>query len=432
MPLSFKRSRLICGFAVSLVVLAFVGTGFADNTPISSVPPPTWTISRGNAGATGATPNKLPPDLELLWETKTTEAIETTPVCDGIRVFLTDVMGGVEAIKLSDGSSIWRRDFDTGFVSAPSIYLPKTAHSPVDLDGRVPTIEISADQWLPEDGPLSKPLMVVGDVEGNVYGLDPENGKTRWTFTTEGEINAPPTFFRVAVKTENDTASSGIRVLQTSQDGSLYCLSAKTGKLIWKYETNDQIRCAASIGNGKTFLGGCDAGLHVVDLATGKAIGEPLSLDGPTGSTPAIIGNEVFVPIMDGILYSFDPESRTQRWQYEDAERRQDYRSDVAIGDDKVIISSRMKHIDAIDRATGESAWRITLRRRADASPLIAGDDVWIASTDGLLLRLSLDDGTQRWSFEIKGGFFAAPAVVGDRLIIADDEGVVRCFGSNQ
>lgn len=422
---------MISGFAAILTLLACGNTPAADKPTVAGESIPTWTNSRGNAGATGATSRRLPADLQLLWEIKTAQAIETTPVCDGTRVFVTDVMGGIEAIKLSDGTSIWRRDLDTGFVSSPTIYLPESENTSDEPIARVPTVEISADQWATEDGPLTEPLVVVGDVEGNVYGLDPDSGETRWTFTTEGEINAPANCFKVTLKAEDDTVSSGIRVLQTSQDGSLYCLSAKTGKLIWKYDTNDQIRCAASIGNGRTFLGGCDAGLHVVDLASGKAIGEPLSLEGPTGSTPAIIGNEVFVPIMDGILYAFDPESRTQRWQYEDAERPQDYRGDVAIGVDRVIIASRLKHIDAIDRKTGKSIWRITLRRRADASPLITGDEVWIASTDGLLLRLSLDDGSQRWSFEIKGGFFAAPAVVGDRLIIADDEGVVRCFGSN-
>lgn len=378
---------------------------------------PTWTLPRGDAGATGAVTANLPENLEVIWEHPTAEAIETTPVSDGKRVYVSDVMGGIEALDLTDGSQVWRKDLDTGFVASPAIHLGEESNS----------------------------VLVVGDVEGNVYALSTADGETIWKQTTDGEINASANFFQSSKAAESTAPDStapestaprstvpDIRVLQTSQDGSLYCFALKTGELIWKYETGDQIRCAASIGDGKTYLGGCDAGLHVVDLETGEAAREPLPLDGPTGSTPAIVGDEVFVPIMDGILYSFDPVAGTTRWQYEDADRPQDYRGSVAIGTDRIIIASRNKHIEAIDRATGKLIWRTTLRRRADASPLIVGDDVWIASTDGRLLRLSLADGSEKWSFEIKGGFFASPAVLGDRLIIADDEGMVRCFGAGQ
>ena len=376
-----------------------------------------WMTARGDAGATGATSVKVPDDLEIVWQTSLTEAIETTPVSDGRRIYVADVMGGVEALSLDDGGSVWRRDFDTGFVASPSLFSRNVQNASVDVS--------------------SEPILVVGDVEGNIYSLNPKTGETLWKQTTEGEINASANFF-VDAGTSSQTNEQGsmtgdvqIRILQTSQDGNLYCFNAADGKLVWKYETGDQIRCAASIGNGKTFLGGCDGGLHVVDLATGKAASEPIPLNGPTGSTPAITDGDVFVPIMDGVLFAFrlKDEKYEERWQYEDPDRPEDYRGSVAIGKDVVVISSRNKHIDAIDRFTGQRLWRTTIRRRADASPLIAGDDVWIASTDGRLLRLSLEDGSERWSFEIKGGFFASPAIIDNRLIIADDEGVVRCFG---
>lgn len=451
-PRSFPIGLLIILF---FSVLPSVGLGSMSSYAETL---PTWTTARGNAGATGAVAEPLPENLVVLWESKLPEAIETTPVSDGKRVYVTDVMGGVEALDLTDGSSLWRKEFDTGFVAAPSIFLPASYATSENLQNEaLPTVQrtgaelagteqngteqngtevdkppgnnVELNDAQGDVASLGHPILVVGDVEGNVYALNSVDAELLWKQTTEGEINASPTFFRIESETNAGPGQGEVRVLQTSQDGSLYCFDLATGKLVWKYETGDQIRCAVSIGDGQTYLGGCDAGLHVVDLATGKAAREPLTLDGPTGSTPAISGNEVFVPIMDGILYSFDPNTGTTRWQYEDAERPQDYRGSVAIGRDRVVIASRNKHVEAIDRSTGKRLWRTTLRRRADASPLIVGDDVWIASTDGQLLRLSLNDGIERWSFEIKGGFFAAPAILGDRLILADDEGVVRCFG---
>ncbi|TWU03574.1 outer membrane protein assembly factor BamB family protein [Neorhodopirellula pilleata] len=424
-----------------LLPLMFLLVLAMDASPSRAESTPTWTTARGNAGATGAVDGRLPDDLVVIWERQLAEAIETTPVSDGQRVYVTDVMGGIEALNLTDGGSVWRKDLDTGFVAAPAIFMPADYATAQNLRSEpLPTIQAETaqaetGQAAPNDQPsFDQPILVVGDVEGNVYAFRAVDGELLWKQTTDGEINGSPSFFRLESKTDDSDADGNskrieIRVLQTSQDGSLYCFDLATGTLAWKYETGDQIRCAVSIGDGKTYLGGCDAGLHVVNLATGKAAREPLPLEGPTGSTPAISGNEVFVPIMDGILYSFDPESGSVRWQYEDPDRPQDYRGSVAIGPDRVVIASRNKHVEAIERSTGKMLWRTTLRRRADASPLIVGDDVWIASTDGQLLRLGLSDGSQRWSYEIKGGFYAAPAILGDRLVIADDEGVVRCFG---
>jgi outer membrane protein assembly factor BamB len=95
------------------------------------------------------------------------------------------------------------------------------------------------------------------------------------------------------------------------------------------------------------------------------------------------------------------------------------------------VLSSQFKQVDAISTVTGKLKWRHTLRRRADASPVIAGKDVWIAATDGRLIRLELQNGTEeKWSYEIRGSFLAGPAIAGQELFIADDDGIVRCFGA--
>lgn len=413
------------------VALLMIGSGLLTTVARAQTPPTakpaTWTMARADSGASGAVDRALPDNLRLLWETKTIEAIETTPVSDGDLVFVTDVMGGVEALELQSGKSKWRREFDTSFVASAGLFVPASIDPADHSTAQIPIIAApprDIAQGSAAASAADRALLVVGDVEGNVEALNPINGETIWKYTTGGEISAAPTFFAVP-----DGDGFEIRVLQSSQDGSLYCLGAQTGELIWKYETGDQIRCSASIASGKTFLGGCDGQLHVIDLATGEAAREPLPLGGPTGSTPAVSGDEVYLPTMDGTVFAFHPESGEVRWEVEDPDRPQEYRSSAAIGSDLIIVSSQNKHVDALSRATGERVWRKTLRRRADASPLIVGEDVWIASTDGMLLRLALADGEERWSYEARGKFMASPAIVGDLLVIADDDGVVRCFG---
>ncbi len=317
------------------------------------------------------------------WEFKADEAFESTPaVADG-RVIVADVMGKIYAIDLSDGSQLWNVDYDTGFLAAPLIVGD---------------------------------LVMIGDVEGYLYCLSAADGKEKWKAETGGEINGS-----AAVHNDN--------VLVASQDGILYCFKQTDGSLVWKYETEDQIRCSPTVVGDRTFLGGCDGRLHIVDLSTGEAAGEPLPLDGPTGSTPAVLDSTVVVPIMDGIIYAFDWQTQTQLWTHQDDERPQEYRNSPAVAGEIVVLSSQFKQVDAISLKTGKPIWRYTLRRRADASPVIHGNDVWIAATDGRLIRLDLATGKPKdWEFESRGEFYAAPIIVGDELLIADDNGVVRCF----
>jgi outer membrane protein assembly factor BamB len=342
-----------------------------------------WAFPRADAAASGATESRLPADLDVAWEFKAEEMIESTPIVSGSRIFVADAMGTLYALSRSDGKELWRKSYDTGFLASPVIV---------------------GDQ------------LVIGDIDGNVYALSAKDGKERWNQTTEGAtISGSPSIYED-------------KVLVASQDAKLYCFRFDNGKPVWTYEAGDQIQCSPTIAGDFTFLGGCDAKLHVVDLKTGRAAGMNFPLGGPTGSTPAVRGDLAIVPIMDGSVYAFDWKAKKELGRYDDPVQAQEYRNSAAVAGDVAVLSSQRKHVDAFDLKTGKRIWRHTLRRRADASPVIAGDDVWIPATDGRLLRLSLADGTEKWSHEIRGGYSAGVAITDGELFVADDDGIVRCF----
>lgn len=343
-----------------------------------------WPLPRGDAQATGSTATQLPEELAVRWEFSADDPIESTPVVLAGRVYVADVSGKIYCLDAADGKEIWRLETEVGFVAGPAV-----------------------------DGDL----LVIGDLDGNVYGVHAETGKRVWTHDAGGEISSAAAF----------NADS---VLIASQDGNLYGLSRTDGSRVWTYETSDQIRCSPSIAGDRTFLGGCDGNLHTVSIVDGKSSTPPLPLGGPTGSTPAIDGDLAFLPIMDGAVIAMDWKANREVWRYVDPERSQEYRTSPAIRDGVVVVTSQARQVDALDAATGKPKWRYTLRRRADASPVIAGNDVWLASTDGRLTRLSLADGIEKWNYEIRGQFASAPAVADDKLFIADSRGVVRCFAA--
>ena len=73
--------------------------------------------------------------------------------------------------------------------------------------------------------------------------------------------------------------------------------------------------------------------------------------------------------------------------------------------------------------------WEQTLRKRSDASPVIAGDKVVLAAADGRIILLELKSGEELWMFEVKGSFLGAPAVAHGKVVVASDRGTIYCLG---
>jgi len=382
MFLMFLRFLHVITRPIGLNMAIAIGIAMVFGAAGGAVLAKDWPTPRANMASTGSVETTLPVELGVVWEFKADEAVEATPVIVGDSVYLVDAAGSIYAINERDGKQRWRFDTELGFTSGPSV----------------------------DDG-----LLVIGDLDGKVYAIETSTGKQRWTAETNAEVSGSAAF-------------DANRILITSQDGNLYALDRDDGHVIWTYETDDQIRCSPTIAVDRTFLGGCDGQLHSVLLADGTRAATPLPLGGPTGSTPAVMGENAYLPTMQGVVIAFDWKQNKELWRYEDDERSQEYRTSPAVNDRLVIVTSQNKQVDALDVATGKRVWRHTLRRRADASPVIAGEDCWVASTDGRLSRLSMVDGSEKWQYEVSGKFSAAPGIANDRLYVADDNGVLRCF----
>ncbi|XZE53911.1 PQQ-binding-like beta-propeller repeat protein [Planctomycetaceae bacterium SH139] len=343
-----------------------------------------WPTDRGDAAATGTTRQQLPDDLVELWRYPTGQPIESTVVVLAGRVFAGDVEGGLHAISLRDGSQIWKQTIESGYLAPPT---------------------------------ASEALVMIGDYDGVVHAFDTKTGAPAWEYETKGEISG-------GVTLAGDTA------LVSSQDGNLYALDKLTGKELWIYETGDQIRCRPTVAGKRTFLGGCDGSLHSVRITDGQPAADPIPLDGPTGSTPAIVGVNAYLPTHSGAVMAFDWSTGKQLWSYQDADRPQEFRNSAAATPDHVIVANKNRQVIALNPSDGKVQWTAQLKRRADASPVVAGDDVWVTATDGRIYRIDANTGKEKWQYEIRGSFIAPPAVAEQRLLVATDKGVIVCFGA--
>ena len=342
-----------------------------------------WPMGRANPQGTGATPDELPPDLQLLWQFDIDGlGFDAGPIIADGKVFANDHDGRVLAIALDSGTEEWRQELDTGFVASPAY----------------------------RDG-----VLYAADYDGNLRAMDASSGKELWHFETGYEINGSPNFY-------------GEAILFTSQDGALYAVRQTDGKLIWKYETGDQLQCGATLAGSRTFLGGCDGHLHVVDVEKGTGVAEPLPLDAPTGSTPCVLGGQVLVPTYAGEIFAFRMPSTDQQWRFRDTQLADEFKNSVAVTEGLAVATSRNKRVFAVDTKTAEVEWVQVLRKRADASPVIAGNSVIVATADGRILRYDLMTGKETWMFEVKGAFIGSAAAANGKLVLANDRGSIFLF----
>lgn len=390
--------------ALVLGALARAGGPVPDAAPGDA-----WPLARGCLAGTGRSAADLRLPLAEAWRRDFEKrAFGAVPVIAAGTVYVGDLDGTFHALDLDTGETRWSFAAEAaGFPAAAAVSLDP-----------------------------ARPLVVVGDDAGIVRALDRETGAVRWEHATEGEISGGPTILPRA---------AGDRVLVGSQDASLTCLDLASGAVVWTFTIADQIRCAPTVvrtGAGeRVLIAGCDGRLHVVDADTG-AESAAVPIDGPTGTTPAAVGDLALFGTEGGAFFAIDVGKAAVAWQSRAAAGGQSYRSSAALADGLAIVGSRGRAVEAFALADGARAWRRPMRGRVDASPAVVtarggGADAGaprlvaiVADAAGRIAALDARTGEPAWEFEAGGGFGGGAAVAAGRVVLASDDGRVWCFRS--
>lgn len=347
-------------------------------------PADSWITFRGNWQGTGATAAQLPDSPERIWNKKVEKgAFEASAALIGNWAVLGDLDGRLYGLDLKTGEERWKLETGSGFMASPTIH-----------EGRV----------------------YIGDIDGRFYAVELETGKVAWTFEAKLEIDAAATLH------------AG-KLLVGSQDATLYCLDTD-GKVVWEHKIDDQIRCSPIVVEGRAFVAGCDGFLHILDLESGKAIAK-VEIGGPTGVTPAVVGDRLYLGTEDGAFLAIDWRKAEVLWRWQEP-RGQGIRSCPALSETLVFFGTRGRQMVALDQRSGEVAWTFDAKRPIDSSPVLVGDRLYFGAGDGRVYGLNAATGEKQWEFEVGQEITASPAVVTGTLVIPDTRGGVHAFGRRE
>ncbi len=320
-------------------------------------------------------------------------------------------------------------------------------------------------------------VIYFGTTKGDFFAVDKKRGQLKWTYNTGMPINSSAAsqgeriFFtdnRQTLFCLNKTSGKKIwefkmgeklaypwrfdyyysspvlyedKLIVGGDDGYLYNLYQKDGKLAWKFKSKGLIRATASVYNGMVLFGDTEGIFYALDLRTGKekwifkVAGESMKLEDFGFDRKAIFGaavisnDKIVFGARDGFLYCLNNEGK-QLWVMD--HQVSWVISTVAIKDSFVVTgTSDGRFVQAVNLNTGKEIWKFRPNSLFWSSPLIVNDKVYAGSFDGVLYCLDLKTGQRISQFSTGEKILSSPVWNDNMLYVGSDDGNVYALSGH-
>jgi outer membrane protein assembly factor BamB len=250
--------------------------------------------------------------------------------------------------------------------------------------------------------------------DGELVSLNAKNGKTRWTRSvgrlaaSAPAVDATRVFVTVLQgptgagramalrqkgggviwskslpsRTESSPLLIDDRLYFGSENGTLYCLDADTGRELWTYHANGAIKGSPSYADGKLYFGNYGGDVQAVRASDGKLLWRNGAGTANFYATAAVAFGRVYIGNTDGREYSFAASDGRLAWAHQTG---------------GYVYSSA-----AVDTVPG------------------VGPTVFVGSYDGTFYALDARSGAVRWRHESGGKLSGSPTVIGNTVYFAN------------
>ena len=300
----------------------------------------------------------------LRWCRPTDAAIKNSPAYCNGRLFAVTVTGLVLGLAAETGKMLWA--YQLGNPSQRWVYT-----SPLAVAGRV----------------------YIG-ISSHFVALDQASGDVVWRRDDFGQNDFLPSYASPAAFGEY------IVVAFYTQRTNLTVLKVETGEVVWaKTEGKPYYMYSTpAIGKNGTIYTVSGGAVRAFDLETGEVEWEVPFMLNRIHATPALAEGRLLVSTGSGTLHAFEAGSGRKLWQWG--------------------VSGNAPIFTPYAREGG-----VTL-----ASPVVAGNCVYVAAANGYLYALDTATGTCVWSHNLRIPLAAPPAVSGNGLWVGGCDGFVHAF----
>jgi outer membrane protein assembly factor BamB len=332
-------------------------------------------------------------------------------------VFTLDAEGRVSSRSLETGDQNWVRRLSVENEASRGSWIPFRG---------------GGDEVLTFGGGLSydsgRIYVHIGD--NRLFSLDASDGSDIWSTESFTPFHASPTI------------SDG-RVFVSTDDNELMAFGVEDGTLLWSYraiaETARLMTAPSPAVLGDVVIAPFSSGEVVALLAQNGSVLwsdsltragglTPLSSINDIAASPIILGEDVYAVSHSGIMASFDLRTGERKWTLPASALHT-----PAIAGDYIFLITTYSQVSAIDRNTGQVRWITQLRnfknmnKREDriswAGPILAGNRLLLASSNGEMLILDPSTGEQTGDINLRQSVYIAPVLAEETVVVLTDEG---------
>jgi outer membrane protein assembly factor BamB len=225
--------------------------------------------------------------------------------------------------------------------------------------------------------------------------------------------------------------------------GSVFALDAASGRQLWKSDLGIPIVNAPVANGGRVFVSLQDNHFFALAEKDGRTLWDHQGITESAGilesTSAAVSGDYVITPYTSGELFALRVDDGRPTWNdmltrsgnVTALSELDDIAGRPVIDRDMVFAISHSGVMVAINLNTGDRVWS----RDAGGiqTPWVAGDFVYVLTTDSLVLCLARKDGRVKWIHQLtrwqnpedKDGLitWSGPVLVSDRLILTSSDG---------
>ncbi|XP_070149828.1 beta-alanine-activating enzyme isoform X2 [Polyergus mexicanus] len=259
---------------------------------------------------------------------------------------------------------------------------------------------------------------IVGCYDGYVYCVHLKTGEIIWKFQTQD-----------MVKCTAITCPQGSKIFVGSYDHYVYCLSIEDGTQIWKTEASESGICATGCLHRQStsvLFGTLDGSCLALQQSSGQITWKHKLRD-PIFVAPVVLRTKyVLFCSVAGALYCFDIETGCQMWRYAIHGNVFSYPVIWNVDNNEyVILASHNKHVYCL-----EMPWKMTegnepklkytllLPSPIFATPWCEDGRIFVACTDGILKIFDLSEGKLLAIKQLPGETFSSPVVHNDLVVL--------------
>jgi outer membrane protein assembly factor BamB len=191
-------------------------------------------------------------------------------------------------------------------------------------------------------------------------------------------------------------------------------------RVVWSRGIGSMIEFPAVVSDGVAYIGNYRGTVRALSMRNGRVLWRHDVARGKMAASPAVVGDELVVHGMDGVVRVLDRRTGRLRWA-----RRigSPIESSPLVRDRIDYFGAWDGNVYALDLRTRKLRWVFRSGYKITSSAALADRTLYIGDYGGRLLALAPGSGRLRWRAGVNGRIYGTPAVWAGRVFVPSSDG---------